>query len=105
MISIHLYGKLRKYAEDKRPSGNSVVRTEVIDGETLEMVLKRVGINLAEVYTIFLNAKLLTTHNRMARWLEYPQAVENPGDWDLTIIIKDGDRVGLFGRDMPALVV
>jgi len=105
MISIYLYGKLRKYAKNPKPSGDSVVVMEAVEGENIEMLLRRAGINLEEIYTIFLNAKLLTTHNRMARWLEYPQAFENPHDWDLSIIVKDGDRVGLFGRDMPALVV
>ena len=105
MISIHLYCKLRKHTEDKRPSGNNIVRVEVNDDETLERVLKRSGINLAEVYTIFLNAKLLTNHNRMAHCLEYPLAIEYPHSWDLSVLVKDGDKVGLFSRDIPALVV
>jgi hypothetical protein len=29
----------------------------------------------------------------------------NPFDWDLDIPVKAGDRIGLFGRDMSALVI
>jgi hypothetical protein len=105
MISIHLYGKLRQYASDNSPSGESVLRLEAVKNETLALLLKRAGIDIEEIYTIFLNARLLTTHNSMARWLEYPQVCQDCHDWDLSIIIKDGDRIGLFGRDMAALVV
>ena len=105
MISIHLYGKLRRYAPDSSPTSESVLRFEAVKNETLEILLRRAGIDIQEIYTIFINARLLTTHNSMARWLEYPQVGKNCHDWDLSVMINDGDRIGLFGRDMPALVV
>ncbi len=105
MIAIHLYGKLRKYAPEKAPSGDSVLRFKAVENESLELLLKRAGLNIEEIFTIFINAKLLTTHNSMAQWLEYPQVCENCHDWDLSIPINDGDRIGLFGKDMPAQVV
>jgi len=105
MISIHLYGKLRQYAPNRSASGDSVIRLEALEDENLDSLLKRGGIDIHEIYTIFLNAKLLATHNSMARWLEYPQFQQNIHVWDLSTIIRDGDRIGLFGRDMAALVV
>jgi hypothetical protein len=54
---------------------------------------------------VFLNHKLLATRSAMARWLQYRQVRSNPFDWDLTVPIQSGDRLGLFGRDMAALVV
>jgi len=105
MISIHLYGQLRQYAPDRSASGDSIIRLEAIENESLDSLLKRAEIEIQEIYTIFLNAKLLATHNSMARWLEYPQFRQNIHDWDLSIIIQDSDRIGLFGRDMAALVV
>jgi hypothetical protein len=105
MINIHLYGKLRRYAGDDNPGGDSILHLDEIKNETLEMLLQRAGLDIEDIYTIFLNSKLLTTHNSMAQWLEYPQICENCQNWDLAINIKDGDRLGLFGRDMPALVV
>jgi len=95
MISIHLYGKLRQYAPDRSASGDSVIRLEALENEDLDSLLKRAGIDAQEIYT----------NNSMARWLEYPQFHQNIHDWDLSTIIRDGDRIGLFGRDMAALVV
>jgi hypothetical protein len=33
------------------------------------------------------------------------QVHENPLEWKLDVAVKAGDRIGLFGRDMAALVV
>ena len=41
----------------------------------------------------------------MARWLGYQQVRPDPFDWNLSTPVKPGDRIGLFGRDMAALVV
>jgi hypothetical protein len=106
MISIHLYGKLRRFASNSSPSANSIVEIEAIEGETLQMLLDRVGINASELYTIFINAKLLTSRTKFATYLCYQQVCEeNCQGWDLTVLIHDGDRLGLFGADMPGLVV
>lgn len=105
MIEIHVYGKLRRYAKDSRPSSKSVIHVQPESGDTLESILHKTGIDPEEVYSIFLNAKLLATRNTMARWLKYEQIRTNPHDWDLSIVVKDGDRLGLFSQDMAALVV
>ena len=41
----------------------------------------------------------------MARWLRYQGATDNPLDWNLDVPLNSGDRLGIFGRDMAALVV
>jgi len=106
MISIHLYGKLRRYAPDDSPSGNSVIEVKATEDETLASLLERVGIEPDELYTIFINHKLLTSRTKFAHFLGYQQVHEhNAPKWDLSIPLKDGDRLGLFGPDMPALVV
>ncbi|MEA3351223.1 MAG: hypothetical protein U9Q82_11420 [Chloroflexota bacterium] len=106
MISIHLYGKLRHYASDNSPSGQSVIEIEEIGNETLQTLLDRVGIDADELYTIFINHKLLTSRTKVAPFLGYQQVCdENCQSWDLHIEIKAGDRLGLFGPDMPALVI
>lgn len=105
MVEIHLYGKLRRYASNSSPSRDSVVIVDPMDEETIEMLLERAGIGADEIYHIFLNSKLLATHNTMANWLGYQQVRESPFDWDLKIPVKNGDRIGLFGEDMAALVV
>ena len=105
MISIHLYGKLRRYAPDSSASGNSILKVEANENETLQVLLDRVGINANELYTIFINSKLLTSRTQFATYLGYHQVCEeNCQGWDLTVIINDGDRIGFFGPDMPALV-
>ncbi|MBE9525031.1 MAG: hypothetical protein IMY76_08020 [Chloroflexi bacterium] len=105
MIKIHLYGKLRRFARDNSPSANSIIELEAIEHETLNMLLERVGIGIGELYTIFLNSKLLTSRTKIAPFLGYQQVCdENCQTWDLNIVITDGDRLGLFGPDMPALV-
>jgi len=105
MISIYLYGKLRKYAPDRSPNGDSCIQMKPIKDDNLEKVLRRTRLDIDEIYTIFLNAKLLATHNSMAPWLVYQQVNQSCHNCDLSINIKDGDRIALFGRDMPALVV
>ncbi len=105
MIKIHLYGKLRRYAPNPSPSGNSIIEIESIENETLQMLLIRLGINPNELYTIFINSKLLTSRTKMAQFLGYQQVCEeNCQGWDLTVVLQDNDRLGFFGPDMPALV-
>jgi len=107
MVEVHLYGKLRRYALDPRPDRDSVAWLEWQPGETVATVLERLGISPEEVCHIFLNGALLATHNSMAPWLRYRQAREGvPGrDLGLDTLVRDGDRLGLFARDMALLVV
>ncbi|HHS96879.1 MAG TPA: MoaD/ThiS family protein [Chloroflexi bacterium] len=107
MVEVHFYGKLRRYAPDPRLDRESVVRLEVAPGETVESVLKRLGIQPEEVAHLFLNGALLTTCNSMAPWLHYQRAREDAPPcepaWDTPV--RDGDRLGIFGHDMAMLVV
>jgi hypothetical protein len=100
MVEIHLYGGLRRHAARSRPSRESVVRIAPEDGETVAALLARTGIAPDEVYHVFLNGALLATHNTMATWLAYHRQ-----DRGLDAPVLPGDRIGVFGRDMPLLVV
>ncbi len=101
MVAIHLYGKLRRHAADSRASGESVVCLEPRSKETVRTALERVGVAPYEIYHVFLNGSILSTRNAMAPWLQY-QEVQGEG---LDTPVRDGDRLGLFARDMALLVV
>jgi hypothetical protein len=105
MVEIRLYGKLRRYAQESSEGHGNVIRVATQPEDTLEQLLIRVGIPLDEIYNIFFNFKLLATRSAMAHWIRYQQVHENPLAWNLNIPVKAGDRVGLFGRDMAALVI
>jgi hypothetical protein len=101
MVEVHLYGKLRRHAPDRRASGESVMQLEPQPEATVRMALERAGIPPDDIYHVFLNGAMLSTRNSMAPWLKYPEA---QGDgWDTRV--RDGDRLGLFGQDMALLVV
>ncbi len=105
MIEIHLYGKLRKVLGDDNPSESNVLRLSPEPGETIASVFERAGISAEDVYSLFLNARLLAARSNMVRWLGYQQAGADPLSWDLNVPVSPGDRIGVFGRDMAALVV
>lgn len=82
MVEVHLYGKLRRFAENQDPTGQSVVQAAVEQGDTIRDVLKRLGIPLEEVGSnIFLNWQY-SGLNRKA---------------------SDGDRLAVFPDDMQLL--
>lgn len=105
LVEIHVYGKLRRYVTQKRAGQDNVIRFSPEPDDTIASILEKVGIPVEEIYSIFLNAKLLAAKSGMARWIGYQQARTDIFDWNLKIPIKAGDRLGLFGRDMAALVV
>ena len=105
MAEIHLYGKLRRYAQDIPSAQGNVIRVSPGADETLEMLLARLEIPVDEIYSIFFNSKLLATRSAMASWIGYRQVRTNPFNWDLNLTVQPADRIGLFGRDMSALVV
>ena len=104
-IDIRLYGKLRHFVKEPEAGHDNLMRIAPQPGETLEQLLARIGISLEEIYTIFFNSKLLASRSKMAYWIRYQQVNEDPLDWKLEVEVKAGDRVGIFGRDMAALVV
>lgn len=105
IATIHLYGKLRRFAQESKASHGNVIEVAPKSGETLEQLLARVGIPLDDIYTIFFNSKLLATRSPMAHWIGYQQVHANALEWRLDIAVNAGDRIGLFGRDMAALVI
>ena len=105
MVEIHLYGKLRPYVQKFGAGHGSVIKIAPEPEETLEQLLARLEIPLEDIYTIFLNSKLLASRSLMAYRMGFQQVNEDPLDWNLEIVVEAGDRIGLFGRDMAALVV
>ena len=82
MIEIHLYGKLRRFANEQDPASDSIVHVPAQEGNTIQGVLERLGIPMEEVGSnIFLN------------W-QYSA---------LTRKVKDGDRLAVFPDDMQLL--
>ncbi len=105
-IQINVYGKLRKRLPLTREVGTKgVIELEVPAGATLDAVLERIGVRKEDIYTIFLNNKLLTTKNSMAEHLGYQQYCEDCHNWDLCVTMKEGDIIALFGLDMATLVI
>ncbi len=82
MIEIHLYGKLRRFAADQSPDGISKVHAEVHAGDTIQSVLERLGVPIAEVgRNVFLNWQYSALSRR----------------------VKPGDRLAVFPDDMQLL--
>jgi hypothetical protein len=103
MVEIHLYGNLRRYAGEYRAGQGIVLRHEEHSGDTLESLLEESGIPAGEIGHIFVNAKLLATRTSMAPFYGYVQERDSVFDWDLGLPVSDGDRIGLFGTDLPVL--
>ena len=105
MVEIHLFGKLRKYAQKSDQETGHVIHLSPEPDETIALLLDRVGIEVEDVYSIFVNHKLLVARSGMASWIGHQKVRRDPFNWDLDITVNPGDRIGLFGRDMAALVI
>ena len=82
VIEVHLYGKLRRFAENPDPKSDSIVRVPVMEGDTIGQALARIGVPLEEVGSnVFLNGE----YSGLAR------------------PVKPGDRLGVFPDDMQLL--
>ena len=82
MIEVHLYGKLRRFAEDPSPNGDSIILVPAREGENIGEIVDRVGIPREELgRNIFLNGNLSA----------------------LNRAVHDGDRLALFPPDMTLL--
>ena len=103
MVEIHLYGNIRKYSKGFSPNGNHTLILEPDTGETLESLLARVGIPDIEINHIFFNSKLLVSRSQTASMFGFPQVNDDTTDWNLSTPVNHGDRIGLFGLDIPAL--
>ena len=82
MIEVHLYGKLRRFTDNQDPTRDSIVYVPVKKRDTIEDIIKRIGIPFEELGSnIFLNG-------------EY-SALERK--------VKDEDRLGVFPDNMQLL--
>ncbi len=81
MIEIRLYGNLQRFAESKDPDAESIAWLPWQSSETVEMLLRRIGIDPErEVSNIFINGHYRYTARE--------------------IKVKDGDRLGVFPKNM-----
>lgn len=82
MIEIHLYGKLRRFSEQKSPLQESILYVNARDGDSIRIIVKRIGIPLNELgRNIFLNGEYSGLERQ----------------------VKDKDRLGIFPDDMQLL--
>jgi hypothetical protein len=86
VVEVHLFGQLRRAGEDPSPYGESIARVRWEKGDTVGSVLRRLGIDPeAEVSNVFINGR-------------YTYAA---GGRD----VVDGDRLGVFPKNMGMLYV
>ncbi len=80
-VEVRLYGKLRRFASQQKASADSIVHVPVSPGDTIESVLERTGIRLAETSNLFLNGELSSPVRS----------------------VRAGDRLGVFPDDQALL--
>ena len=86
MIDVRLYGSLRRFSENPAVTDESVAWAPAEPGDTVAMVLRRLGIDPEqEVGNIFVNGRYSFTARQIA--------------------VQDGDRLGVFPRNMSLLYV
>jgi len=82
MIDIHLYGKLRQFADDQATTAQSIALVSWQPGDTVGEIVARLGIPQTDLGSnVFLNGRYAN--------------LESP--------VQDGDRLGLFPDDMQLL--
>jgi len=82
MVEIHLYGKLRRFTDNQDPTRDSIVYMPVEEVDTIEDIIRRIGIPFGEIGSnIFLNGEYSAMERR----------------------VKAGDRLGVFPDDMQLL--
>ena len=82
MVEVHLYGALRRVADVKSATSDSIVRARHEEGDTVSSIVRRIGLAVEELGSnLFVNGRYAT--------LDTP--------------VSDGDRLGLFPDDMQLL--
>jgi len=82
MIDVHLYGKLRRFAENRDARSESVIRVPWEPDDTVGAVAARIGIPIEELGSnLFVDGQYA----------------------DLDSPVSDGARLGLFPDDMQLL--
>lgn len=86
MIEVRLYGALRRFAANPSVTTESIAWVPWEEGDTVEAVLRRLGMDPdQEVGNIFVNGRYSYTARQMK--------------------VQDGDRLGVFPRNMRLLYV
>jgi len=85
------------------PGQDIVLLAEPGPQDTVGSLLEGVGVPVDEISHVFVNARLLATRNSMAAYYGYPHTGSDLADWNLGVPVGDGDRIGVFGRDMAIL--
>ena len=57
MIEVLLYGDLKKKVEENIPDASSIMVCDYVEGEHLEELLSRLGLNLEHVGKCYINTK------------------------------------------------
>ncbi len=83
MVQVHLYGNLRRFAENPAMSAESIALVEWRKGDTVANLLARLGIDHTEVSNIFINGTYYYDPRKMR--------------------IMDNDRLGVFPRNIGLL--
>ncbi|MFN2289933.1 MAG: MoaD/ThiS family protein [Anaerolineae bacterium] len=82
-IELWLYGPIAKYAGEKSRGSHAQLDLELPEGSTMQDLLDRIGLPSEEKGITFINGKLAAL----------------PGvDADRSVVLKDGDRVGISHR-------
>ncbi len=106
MIEVRLFGNLRRYGGESLATPETVLHLPAPEDGTVGQVLSRLGIDLGEVGNVFLNGRLLP-RSSYPILLGFPLAAERPLSPDnyLDMPLAAGDRLGIFPRNMSAVVV
>lgn len=81
-VEVHLYGSLRRFAQERDPAADSVVFVPVAEGETIGALAARIGIPFEEIgRNVFLDGALSS----------------------LSREVRGGERLALFPPDMNLL--
>ena len=81
-VEIHLYGKLRKLIPDSSLSEQTIIWLELSNEETyLTKIISEIGLHQSDVQNCFVNGHLVNRN----------------------IMVKSGDRVGLFPPEMDLI--
>lgn len=82
MIDVHLYGKLRRFADNSDPKSQSMTLAQWQPEDTVAQIVGRLCIPMAELGSnIFVNGRYA----------------------NLESLVQDNDRLGLFPDDMQLL--
>lgn len=55
MLDIHLFGKFRKFSENSRPTDNSTLKLQYHEGEAVEELILKIGIDPNDVGELMVN--------------------------------------------------